>query len=144
VLSTTEAGQTVSRTYDQRGQVASYTTSTGQTFTYQKDANGNLTLLTLPDGKTLSYTWDNRDRLTAITDWAGRVSSITWDAASRMTQITRPNGTLMGRGMLYDAAHDAALLKYQVSRFSIYHPQVIQANPDFFNDRWFNFWGVGR
>jgi hypothetical protein len=52
--------------------------------------------------------------------------------------------TMMGRGMLYDAAHDAALLKYQVSPFSVYHPQVIQANPDFFNDRWFNFWGVGR
>ncbi len=46
--------------------------------------------------------------------------------------------------MLYDAAHDAALLKYQVSPFSVYHPEVIQANPGIFNSSWFNFWGGSR
>ena len=41
--------------------------------------------------------------------------------------------TMMRRGVLYDAAHDAALNKYNVSPFSVYHPDVIQANPTLFN-----------
>ena len=41
--------------------------------------------------------------------------------------------TMMGRGLGYDAAHAAALNKYGVSPFSLYHPDVIQANPGLFN-----------
>jgi hypothetical protein len=39
--------------------------------------------------------------------------------------------TLMGRGLVYDVAHEAAPLTYNVSPFSIYHPDVIRANPGF-------------
>ncbi len=37
--------------------------------------------------------------------------------------------TMMGRGMSYDAAHAAALEKYGVSPYSLYHPEVIQQLP---------------
>ena len=50
--------------------------------------------------------------------------------------------TLMNRGILYDAAHDAALLKYNVPQFSVYAPEVIQSNPSLFNQAWRSFWGI--
>jgi hypothetical protein len=50
---------------------------------------------------------------------------------------------MMGRGLLYNAAHDASLLKYGVSPYSVYAPEVILANPSFF--RFFRFLsGQGR
>lgn len=50
--------------------------------------------------------------------------------------------TMMNRGVLYDAAHDAALGRYRVSPFSVYHPEVIQANPGYFNSNWNTFWEI--
>jgi RHS repeat-associated protein len=43
----------------------------------------------------------------------------------------------------YDVAHSAVLNKYEVSPFSVYHPDVIQAlGPSHFNSSWWNFWGI--
>jgi hypothetical protein len=50
--------------------------------------------------------------------------------------------TMMARGMTYDDAHAAALEKYGVSPFSVYHPDVVQANPGWLNQNWRNFWGL--
>ncbi len=47
--------------------------------------------------------------------------------------------SLMQGGLGYDAAHQVALEFYQVSPYSVYHPEVIQANSEWFNDKWFNF-----
>jgi len=44
---------------------------------------------------------------------------------------------LMQGGMNYRIAHQAALDYYGVSRYSVYHPEVIQAFPEWFNDDWF-------
>jgi hypothetical protein len=52
--------------------------------------------------------------------------------------------TMMARGLGYEAAHGAALLKYKVSPFSVYHPSVIQALPEHFNPNWLKFWGLGN
>lgn len=42
----------------------------------------------------------------------------------------------------YDIAHTAVLNKYEVSPFSVYHPDVIQAlGLSHFNPNWWNFWG---
>ena len=51
--------------------------------------------------------------------------------------------TMMADGMSYDEAHSAALEKYGVSPFSVYHPDVIEALPESFNSNWRNFWGIG-
>jgi hypothetical protein len=48
--------------------------------------------------------------------------------------------TLMGRGMGWDAAHAAALAKYNVSPFAVYHPEVITRFPDHFSPGYGNFW----
>lgn len=47
----------------------------------------------------------------------------------------------MASGMLYDAAHAAALEEAGVSEFSVYHPEVIQQFPELFNNAWRAFWG---
>lgn len=64
------------------------------------------------------------------------------DASFYMHEMNE--ATLMGRGLGYDAAHASALSKYQVSPFSVYHPDVIQALPGTFNDNWFAFWGISK
>jgi RHS repeat-associated protein len=62
------------------------------------------------------------------------------DASFYMHELNE--ATLMGRGMAYEAAHASALSKYQVSPFSVYHPEVVQAMPDQFNSNWLRFWGL--
>jgi hypothetical protein len=49
---------------------------------------------------------------------------------------------MMGRGMSYEAAHAASIAKYDVSPFSLYHPEVIQQFPEMFNNAWRAFWGL--
>ncbi len=50
--------------------------------------------------------------------------------------------TKMARGLSYEPAHAAALQKYGVSPYSVYHPDVIRAMPEQFNSNWYNFWGI--
>jgi len=55
---------------------------------------------------------------------------------------------LVSKGMkfeeAYEVAHAGALSKYGVSPFSVYHPEVIKALPDVFNENWFKFWGITK
>lgn len=50
--------------------------------------------------------------------------------------------TFMRGGMGYEEAHAAALSKYGVSPFSVYHPEVIGQFPEFFNSNWRNAWNM--
>ena len=50
--------------------------------------------------------------------------------------------TLMARGLSYPAAHAASLQKYGVSQYSVYHPSVVAALPQWFNKNWRNYWGM--
>ncbi len=50
--------------------------------------------------------------------------------------------TLMDGGEEYVDAHLHALQKYDVSPFSVYHPDVIKEFPAAFNECWRNFWGI--
>jgi filamentous hemagglutinin len=54
--------------------------------------------------------------------------------------------TKMKAGLGYDAAHAASLNKYQVSPYSVYHPDVIttltEQTPGYFNNNWLRFWGI--
>jgi hypothetical protein len=45
----------------------------------------------------------------------------------------------MKGGMSYEDVHQAALEKYGVSPFSVYHPDVIRDYPEYFNQFWLNF-----
>jgi RHS repeat-associated protein len=50
--------------------------------------------------------------------------------------------TFMAQGLDYDTAHAAALTKYGVSPYSLYHPDVIQQLSQRFNDNWRRYWGL--
>ena len=52
--------------------------------------------------------------------------------------------SLMSSGMSYNQAHQAALDFYEVSNFSVYHPDVIKKDLGFWNDGWLKFWGITR
>ena len=47
---------------------------------------------------------------------------------------------LMKGGLSYAEAHNQALAEYGVSPYSLYHPEVIEAFPDEFNNNWCNAW----
>ena len=47
-------------------------------------------------------------------------------------------------GMEQTVAHQAALNYYGVSPFSVYHPEVIQLQPGWWNKAWFDFWNIER
>ena len=44
----------------------------------------------------------------------------------------------------YDIAHNAALNKYEVSQFSVYHPDVIAKNSSEFSLAWKRFWEANK
>ncbi|QUH31967.1 hypothetical protein HYG85_08790 [Vallitalea guaymasensis] len=50
--------------------------------------------------------------------------------------------TMMQKGIAYKAAHEAVLQKYNVSPYSVYHPEVIQQFSEWFNQGFKNFWGL--
>jgi len=49
---------------------------------------------------------------------------------------------LMQKGSSYEKAHNKALQYYEVSAFSVYHPDVIVACRDDFNQKWRDSWGI--
>jgi hypothetical protein len=51
---------------------------------------------------------------------------------------------LMNQGWGYDDAHQRALSNYGVTEYDLYHPDVIQAYPEHFNDSWFDYYGIPR
>jgi filamentous hemagglutinin len=71
----------------------------------------------------------------ALANNGGRVRSA--DASFYLHEIYE--STLMNRGMPYHWAHRAALERYGVSAYSLYHPEVIRTTPGF-NQNWLDFW----
>ena len=47
---------------------------------------------------------------------------------------------MMKNGISYKAAHEAVLQKYNVSPYSVYHPEVIQQFSEWFNQGFKDFW----
>lgn len=62
------------------------------------------------------------------------------DASFYMHELAE--ATLMSGGIDYVTAHRLALQKYDVSPFSVYHPDVIKKFSDMFNSLWKKFWGI--
>ena len=62
------------------------------------------------------------------------------DASFYLHEVSE--STMMGKGMSYNIAHSKALLKYQVSPFSVYHPEIISNISESFNSNWRSFWGL--
>jgi hypothetical protein len=49
---------------------------------------------------------------------------------------------LMERGYSYQEAHNESLQYYNVSNYSLYHPDVILACSEWFNSNYRKFWGI--
>ncbi|QDH21685.1 RHS repeat-associated core domain-containing protein [Saccharibacillus brassicae] len=64
------------------------------------------------------------------------------DASFYMHEVSE--FTKMRKGMSYDSAHGSAIEKYNVSPFSVYHPDVIKSLPEEFNLLWYKFWGIEK
>lgn len=113
LLTVAEGSKVLTRVYDNRNRVVSYTDAHGDTIGYAYDFNGNLTQLTYPDGKTVAYGYDARDQLTTITDWSNRVTNFSYDLNGRLTNVTRPNGTT--RTIQYNAAGEVTRIEERKS-----------------------------
>ncbi|AKF07256.1 RHS repeat domain-containing protein [Sandaracinus amylolyticus] len=62
------------------------------------------------------------------------------DAVFYLHEISE--ATMVARGTAQLVAHEAALAKYQVHAFSVYHASVVAAMPQHFNLAWRAFWGL--
>ncbi len=83
---------TVSRTYDENGNLTQLGDPTGTTtFTYD-ELNRNLTKA-LPSRPTITYGYDQVGNLTSLDDAGGTVA-YHFDAANRLDQLTEPGGAL--------------------------------------------------
>jgi len=86
----------------------------------------------IPDPANAAMVQRLRD---ALANNGGRVRGA--DASFYLHEIYE--STLMNRGMPYHWAHWAALERYGVSAYSLYHPEVIRTTPGF-NQNWLDFW----
>ncbi len=51
---------------------------------------------------------------------------------------------LVASGVEQAVAHKIALKYYEVSPYSVYHPEVIKMQPSWWNQAWFDFWNIER
>ncbi|MGN1034515.1 MAG: hypothetical protein ACI4PK_02875 [Oscillospiraceae bacterium] len=51
---------------------------------------------------------------------------------------------LVSKGINYETVHSMALKKYNVSEYDLYHPDVIKKFPSWFNNSWFEYWGLKK
>lgn len=114
----TEGSDVITRTYDKRGKLKTFTTADGDLIQYGYDANGNLARITYPPdaahpaGKQVNYTYNARNLLETVTDWSSRVTTYRYDCLGRLTGIVRPasnGGTTAGLG--YDSANQLQAIR---------------------------------
>ena len=89
---TDELGQSITATYDNRGNLATLTNTLGQTMTFAHDSNGQLTSLTDALGHTNSMEYDSSGNRTAVTNALNNRFTMEYDAIGRMTALVDPLG----------------------------------------------------
>jgi len=93
---TDASGQTITMTYNPRGQLLTVKDPKNQTLTFSYDSNGYLisTAGPLPGGNDLrSKSYDSFGRMRSVTDASGYTQTFDYDALDRLTKITYPDGT---------------------------------------------------
>jgi RHS repeat-associated protein len=99
LLTVTEGAAVITRTYDERNRLKTFTNADGDLVKYDYDATNNLTRITYPPdavhptGKQVNYTYNARNLLETVTDWAGRVTTYQYDRLGRLLRIINANGT---------------------------------------------------
>lgn len=93
------ANPTLTRTYDERSRLRTFTNADGDLIKYDYDAANNLTGLTYPTdtlypaGRKVIYTYNARNQLETVKDWSNRTTTYQYDRLGRLKGILRPNGT---------------------------------------------------
>ena len=70
----------------------SHAEGAGDRVSYTYDEAGNLYAITYPDGSTVHYEYDLNDNLVKVEDREGNITTYVYDAINRLTEIHRPNG----------------------------------------------------
>ncbi|NOZ95764.1 MAG: RHS repeat protein [Acidobacteria bacterium] len=110
-------GATITRDYDERGELTSYTDSEGNATVYGYDCEGRLASITYPDGSTKAFTYTPDGELETITRADGTVVSFAYDDAGRMESATvngQPDASYSydAAGRLLTASNGAASLTF--------------------------------
>jgi YD repeat-containing protein len=79
--------------YDENGDLVSYTNAAGGTYQYQYDSHGNLTETVNPLGQTVQMTYGTLGNLTSITDADNNTTTYSYDSSGNLLSITYPDGT---------------------------------------------------
>jgi len=158
---------TVSRTFDEDGNVASFTDGNGTTWNYQYDSSGRLTRETDPLGNASIFAYDGAGRLVTHTSPRGGITIFQYDTNGRLTRETDPAGVVWETthtasgfpatvrnpdgpqlAFGYDAFHrrtsytDASGRLTTVTRDDLGHPVVIQRANGSTYERVYNALGI--
>lgn len=87
-LTQTDSSGTATFTYNQFGQVLTFTDQLSGLTTNAYDSSGNLLTSTNALGKTTSFAYDPRGLLLTMTDARGKVTSFTYDSSGNLTHKT--------------------------------------------------------
>lgn len=93
-------GSTNKFTYNQYGQMLTFTDAEGHTTTHSYNAEGLLDTITNPLGGTTRYSYDSAGRQIGMTDANGETSYVEYDGNDNVTRIIFPDGGSMA--MEYD------------------------------------------
>ncbi len=90
----TGGGETVTFTYDSRGNRLTHTDALGNTRTFAYDAGNNLTRETDAAGTVRSYAYNAKGQPTSLTDGTGESTNFAYDAKGNLTQIIDGDGNV--------------------------------------------------
>lgn len=100
--SMTDVTGTTTYTYDRNGRLISDQDGAGQSLSYTYGNEGQLLSITYPGSKTVTYTYDPAGQMTSLTDWSNNHTTFTWTADGKLATQVDPNGVTETRA--YDSA----------------------------------------
>ena len=96
-------GARTATTYDEFGNVASFTDAEGRRTLYRWGTRGELDLVIDREGNAYRYEHDAKGNPVSAKDPNGAVTRFAWTAAGRLVRVTRPGGAT--EDFRYDARH---------------------------------------
>ena len=99
-------------------------------------------LATVADHLAQFGQWDHNDAMTFRLQELAKAGQPATGADANFYLHELYESELMSQGVSQEEAHKAALKYYNVSPYSLYPPEVIQAHPSMFNNNWRAFWGL--
>jgi RHS repeat-associated protein len=96
------AGQRITYTYDNNGNLKSYTDAAGRSTTYDYDAQNRVVRMVASDGGVTVYGYDTRGNLASVTDPRNLTTTYVYNGVGQVTQQSSPDTGITTYG--YDSA----------------------------------------